>query len=400
MRKKIFILIILFFIQGVITNIGHPVTSHYITELGISDYMFGIFLATMSLGMMIGAPFWGNLGDRKNRKFIIAIGLFIYGLGQFLFGLFDNQWLLLVVRFISGFGISASMTLITSELILNSNINNRAKNIAYLSAGLTLGSGLGYYLGGLINSNNFFIINLKTNLYHNVFYIQAFLTIMFLVLILVFFKPLPNNTVTDNKKTYFWEGFKEIKYLSKDLIIFLIALALINTAASNVDKFIDPYFNLLNYTTKDIGNYKFIIGIISVVSSIIIVPLITKYNKNRLKLMAILQIISAILVFISFRINNFLFAAYSILLVYTAIKAIFQPVEQAYISSYANDTNMGKITGVRQAFLSVGTIIGQSFGAFLFNKNALWLFNSSVIIFILSVFLIAYSYNSRKKVNI
>ena len=115
--------------------------------------------------------------------------------------------------------------------------------------------------------------------------------------------------------------------------------------------------------------------------------------------MAILQIISAILVLITFQMNNFLIAAYTLLLAYTAIKAIFQPIEQSYISAYATDENMGKITGVRQSFLSIGTIIGQLFGAFIFDKNATWLFNSSVIIFIISVGLIYLSFNLKKKQN-
>jgi len=335
---------------------------------------------------------------------MIAIGLLMYAIGQFLFGYLNNSYLLVIVRFISGLGISASMTLITSELILTSKSNHRATNIAYLSAALTLGTALGYYLGGFINTNSFLITNFKTNIYANIFYFQALATIIFIVLILLFFKPLkinPKNQqieIKENKKTYFWEGFKQIKFLSKDLIIFLIALALINTASSNVDKFIDPYFELKKYSPSDLGTYKLIVGIISVITSIIIVPIINKYNQNKLKLMATLQIISAILVFITFRLNNFLLAAYSLLLIYTAIKTIFLPIEQSYISSYANEDNMGKITGVRQSFLSIGTIIGQLFGAFLFNKNALLLFNSSVIIFIIAFVLILTSYRYKKRV--
>lgn len=395
MNKRIFSFIGLFFLQGVITNIGHPVTPHYITTLNISDYMFGIFLATMSLGMMIGAPFWGNLGDRKNKKYIIITGLLLYALGQFMFGFFNNAYILIVVRLISGFGIAASMTLITSELILNSKPKSRAVNIAYLSAAVTLGGALGYYLGGFINSNQLLITLFKTNIYANVFYLQGVLTLLFAVLILLFFKPLKIIQINDNKKSYFWEGFKQIKYLSKDLLIFLIALALINIAASNVDKFIDPYFKLLNLLPSDIGNYKLIVGIISVISSIIIVPIINRQSNNKLKLMAVLQLLSAMLVFITFKMENFLIAAYTLLLAYTALKAIFLPIEQSYISTYATEQNMGQITGVRQAFLSIGTIIGQLFGAFLFDKNALWLFNSSVIIFILSIGLIYFSYKLK-----
>ena len=68
MRKSIYIIIFFFFIQGIIHNIGHPVTPAFVRGLEIPDYMFGVFFAAMSLGLMIGSPLWGILADRGRRK--------------------------------------------------------------------------------------------------------------------------------------------------------------------------------------------------------------------------------------------------------------------------------------------------------------------------------------------
>lgn len=400
MRKNIFILVILFFLQGIITNIGHPVTSFYITDLGISDYMFGFFLAVMSLGTMLGAPFWGNLGDRKDKRNLIIYGILIYSVGQFLFGLRSATPLLLIFRFISGVGIAASTTLLTSEMIINSEPTKRAKNIAYAAAALTLGGSSGYFIGGFINSNNLFIKYLKTDNFSNVFFFQAFLGLLFALLIYLVFKPKKIESSSTKTRAQFWDGFKDIKYLSKDLIFFLIALALISTAASNVDKFIDPYFKFSGFNPNDVGNFKLVVGFVSVFASIVLVPIFSKF-KNKLNMMAFLQVLSAIIVFITFRMNNFLIAAYTIFMVYIMIKAIFQPIEQEYISTYAKNDEVGKIVGVRQSFLSVGTIVGQSFGSILFGKSPMFLFNSSVIIFLFSVVLIFISkYTRNKQLNI
>lgn len=399
MNKKIITFLFLFMFQGMITNLGHPVTPAYISSLNIGEFMFGIFLATMSLGMMLGAPFWGNLGDSRNKKYIISLGLMFYLIGQVLFGLFNNQWLLLIARLLSGLGISASITLITSELIISSEKKFRARNIAYLSASVTIGGSIGYYLGGLINTNPYFINTFNTHLYENVFYIQALFTGVFIVLIMLFFnskKVIEENVV--NKRTYFWEGFSKIKYLQKDLIIFLLALVLINVAAMSVDKFIDQYFHLVNYTSGDIGTYKLVIGFVSLFTSIILVPVISRRSKNHLKLMALLQVLSGIIVIVTFNISNFLLAVYTILMIYIIIKAVFQPIEQTYISSYANEDNIGMITGVRQAFLSIGTIIGQLFGAFLVDYNPRLFFTISGILFIVSVGLIFISYKLKNKI--
>lgn len=36
---------------------GHPVTPSLVESLGIANYMFGVFFATMSFGLMLGGPF-------------------------------------------------------------------------------------------------------------------------------------------------------------------------------------------------------------------------------------------------------------------------------------------------------------------------------------------------------
>ena len=60
MNKAIVWVLILYFFQGVIHNLGHPVTPYLVANLGIEDYMFGVFFATMSFGLMLGGPILGS----------------------------------------------------------------------------------------------------------------------------------------------------------------------------------------------------------------------------------------------------------------------------------------------------------------------------------------------------
>ena len=53
MKKAVISIIILYFIQGIIHNLGHPVTPAFVRSLEIPDYMFGFFYATMSFGLMV-----------------------------------------------------------------------------------------------------------------------------------------------------------------------------------------------------------------------------------------------------------------------------------------------------------------------------------------------------------
>ena len=85
MKKTLILTILYFLIQGIVHNIGHPVTPAFVRSLGIPDFMFGVFFASMSFGLMIGGPIWGILGDRGKKKNYIVIGLLLYSIGQLFF---------------------------------------------------------------------------------------------------------------------------------------------------------------------------------------------------------------------------------------------------------------------------------------------------------------------------
>ena len=81
-KKNAYILIIgiliAYFFQGVIHNLGHPVTPDYVKGLEFPDQMFGYFFAAMNLGLVVGSPLFGYLGDRSHRKFYFLRRIFIY----------------------------------------------------------------------------------------------------------------------------------------------------------------------------------------------------------------------------------------------------------------------------------------------------------------------------------
>ena len=102
MKKTIVVVLFLYFVQGLIHNLGHPVTPTFVEYRNIPDYMFGLFFAAMSLGLTIGGPIWGILGDRGNKRTYMSLGLVIYSIGQFGFAFFDDVYIMILFRFISG----------------------------------------------------------------------------------------------------------------------------------------------------------------------------------------------------------------------------------------------------------------------------------------------------------
>nr|WIF89248.1 MFS transporter [Acholeplasma laidlawii] len=330
----------------------------------------------------------------------LIVGILIYGVMQILFGLghvFD-MWTLSSFRLISGFGMAAALTILTGEMIITSDKDKRAKNIAFGAAAIGLGGAIGQFLGGFIHTNSLFIKVLRTDIFFNAFLLQGISVGFFALLIAIWFKPKKTVVDPNKKRVQFWEGFKEVRHIKPELLYFLIALTLITIASTNVEKYLDVYFKDLGFLANELGNFKMIAGVVSLLSGIILVPLFMRI-KHRLKLISVFQIISAVLIFTVFRSSSstFLILLYTMYMAYIAIKASFTPLEQDHISKFSGNHNVATTLGIRQSFYSIGTIIGPIFGAFLYDYSPRLLFDTSVVLFLISLVLIFISNHYRKR---
>ncbi len=395
MKRAFISIIILYFIQGIIHNIGHPVTPAFVRSLEIPDRMFGFFYATMSFGLMVGAPIWGIIADKGKKGLIMAIGLLIYSIGQFGFGYSGNMYWMVFFRFLSGFGVAASMTLFVSHMIEVSKPENRAKRLAWLAAGLALGASLGYGLGGFISTNETMVSFLKTDDLRIVFLIQGLLNIVHALAVFIFIRE-SDVLNKQTKKPTIIDSFKNIKKINTNLLIFLISLTFISIALTNLSKYLDVYFDDLGYSSGDIGNFVLITGIVSLLTSVFIVPLIARIHKN-LIIMIITQIVSIAVVLYVFRANDFIRTVYTVYMIYVVGKAIYQPLEQNFIADNANEGFYSSIMGVRQSFFSIGMIVGPLIGGYLYEIEAIQVFNfSALMIFIGLVLMIIVYFRIRK----
>ncbi len=395
MKKTLILTILYFLIQGIVHNIGHPVTPAFVRSLGIPDFMFGVFFASMSFGLMIGGPIWGILGDRGKKKNYIVIGLLLYSIGQLFFGYIGNQYIMIVFRFVSGVGAVAASTLLISHLIEISDLRNRAKNLAYAAAALTLGGSVGYYLGGFLGTNPLMLDLFNITSYSKIFLIQSVLNGAYAILIYFTFIDSKYDKVIEKKGNIF-SNLKEVVHIRTSLLFFLLSLTFMTIGATNLSKYIDVYFDELGYSPQDLGAFVFVTGIVSVFTSVIIVPIFSKIRKQLLT-MGIIQILSAVIVFYVFRASNFLLVVYTVYMLYIVFKAIYLPLEQNYISLHAEAGKFGRVMGVRQSFLSIGMVLGPLIGGFLYERDALLLFDSSAATFLVGVLLLGVVYILEKK---
>ncbi len=119
-------------------------------ELHISSGAAGRINSAFMLGYFLTAPFFGYLGDRISRKWLIAIGIFIWSLGTVLTGFATGIGVLLFYRVLVGVG-EASYATISPGLISDAYEparRNNALTIFYVA--IPVGGALGYGLGGLM----------------------------------------------------------------------------------------------------------------------------------------------------------------------------------------------------------------------------------------------------------
>lgn len=387
MPNVILLVFLIYFLQGVIHNFGHPVTPKLVENMGIDNYYFGLYFAAMSLGLLLGSPIWGVLGDRGHKRTYIVIGLLVYSIGQYMFAFVGNENWMILFRFISGFGVSASVTLILSHLLEHTNTDNRKQYLALYQALFVLGSSLGYYIGGMLPEIGFFVDLFHTDDLRNVFFIQAVLNVVHATYIFFILGKdkivIPHTTSSKNP----FKGFADIRSLDKNLIIFLISLALISLGVINVTKYIEVYMNFQGFSTAEIGRFVGLTGIVSIVATVIIVPFISRLKRD-FTMMVIIQFLSAVIIFFVFRSNQLVVTLYTVFMLYIVLKAVYTPLEQNYISSHAKEGEYGKIMGVRQSFFSIGLVIGPLIGGFLYDINALYVFDFSVLMFLFGVVLL------------
>ena len=226
---------LIYFLQGIIHNLGHPVTPKMVEDMLITEKFFGYYFAAMSFGMLLGGPIWGVLGDRGNKRTYIVIGLLIYSLGQFMFAYVGDKYWMILFRFISGFGVSASITLLVSHLIEHSSEGKRTIYLGWYQGLFVLGSSIGYYLGGLIPEITSLFPSWTTFDLRWVFILQALLNVGHAAYIFWLVKP-SQGSLPHAERTNIFQGFKDVRHMNKNLIIFLISLALISFGAINISK--------------------------------------------------------------------------------------------------------------------------------------------------------------------
>lgn len=132
-------------------------------DLKFTDGQLGLLGSAFVFAYTISAPFFGTLGDRWNRPRLMAGGVALWSFATAACGFMKTFPALFSTRAVVGFGESAYSVIAPSAIADYFSKENRGKVFAIYSGALTVGSALGYVLGGILEARvgwqkSFFVV--------------------------------------------------------------------------------------------------------------------------------------------------------------------------------------------------------------------------------------------------
>jgi len=375
MKKQSSKITILFFVMVVVMlgfGIVIPILPFYVETMSASAQSLGILMAIFSIAQFISAPIWGNLSDRIGRKPLLMIGLLGSAVGQILFGLSTQFWMLLVSRALTGILSSATMPTAMAYISDSTTEENRSGGMGMLGAamgvGMVLGPGLGGWLGQKSLSLPFFGAAAVT--------VLAF----FLVLIL-----LPESLPVDQRITNHVKGQSQLVTMFSALsgpAGFLFILAFLVSFAMTSFEGIFALFasHRFQYGPEQVGTIMTVIGLLSAVAQGGLTgPLSRRFGDHNVIKASLIGTAIGFAIMLTAR--NF-----TGVLLTTSFFVLSNNMLRPGIASLIsrNVENQGSAQGLNNAFMSLGRIVGPLWAGFMFDINLDFPYLSSAAIMLVS----------------
>lgn len=119
-------------------------------DLGLSDGQAGRTATAFMIGYFVTSPFFGYLGDRVSRKWLIAAGILVWSVGTVLTGFAGGLGGLLACRVLVGLGEASYGTISPSYLADTFGRERRNNALTVFYVAIPVGAALGNIVGGLV----------------------------------------------------------------------------------------------------------------------------------------------------------------------------------------------------------------------------------------------------------
>lgn len=336
-----------------------PIISTYALSLGATPLMVGLAVGGYALTQIIFQTPFGLLGDKMDKRIIIALGLVIFMLGTALCAYTDDIYLLILGRMLQGCGaISSVLSALIADL---TSVEHRTKAMAIMGGGISIAFLLAMIIGPIIDG------------YYGIkplFWITIILTLI--SLLILFFKVPKSPKIC---YSYNNEAIQQTHYLKNPNLWLMHLSAFLQKALCNFIFVITPLVLLEDFSFGANELWKFytpagVMGILAMAPASIIAE---KYGRYKSIMTA--GIVAFILCFFLLAIADH----YRILPLFVVGLMIFfigfnmhEPIMQSLASKYPSSSQRSSALGLFTTFGFLGSFLGAILGGILYNAIGLF----------------------------
>lgn len=372
------VLILMLNIFLVFTGIGLiiPIMPKFMTELGISGSTVGLLVAAFSLTQLLFSPVAGRLTDSFGRKRMIVLGLFVFALSEWLFGIANASGLLFVSRLLGGISAAMIMPAVMAYVADVTTNEERAAGMGFINAAITTGFIIGPGIGGYIAE---FGIRVP-------FYAAAIAGVLAACLTLFILREsLPaKETSADSptpakQRSSLWSQLKYAyrePYFFSLIIVFVMSFGLANFETV-FGLFVDHKFG---FDPKDIA---FIITFGSIAGAVVQATcfswILNRFGEKRV--ISVCLFFAGLFILMTLFVHKF-WAIFAVTFIIFLAIDILRPAIGTQMSMVAKD-QQGFVAGLNSAFTSLGNIVGPIVAGFLFDVNINYPYTLAAIVLLI-----------------
>ena len=349
-----------------------PVLPTLMEELGLTGTVIGYLTATFAIAQLIASPFTGKAADKFGRKIIIVIGLFIFGISEFLFGVGSETWVLFLSRVLGGISAAFIMPGVTAYIADITTIETRPKALGYMSAAISTGFIIGPGIGG-------FLADFGTRI---PFYFAGALGVIAGILsIILLSEPERPAAIQKTERSELKVGVKRVLEP-----MYLIAFVLIFIASFGLAAF-ESFFSLFtdhkfNFKPSDIAIVITGGAIFGAISQVALFDRLTR-AWGEVKLIRYSLILSAVLVFLMTIVSSYISILLVTFIVFVGFD-LFRPAVTSYLSNIA-EGEQGFVGGMNSMFTSLANILGPILGGLLFDIDINYPYYFATLILVVGI---------------
>lgn len=349
-----------------------PVLPTIMNELNISGQVVGFMVAAFAIVQLIVSPIAGKFVDSIGRKPMIIIGLFIFGVSEFLFGFGKTVEVLFISRMLGGVSAAFIMPAVTAFIADITTLDTRPKALGYMSAAINTGFIIGPGIGG-------FLAEFGTRI---PFYSAGVLGVIASILSFLLLKePARDYEEVKQTSTTQTKGMKRIFHPYYFIAFVVIFVSTFGLAAfeSLFSLFVDHKFG---FTARDIAIVITGGAVVGAIAQILLLdPLVKRLGEIGLIRLALF--VSAILAFLMTVVSSYFMILLVTFVIFIGFDLI-RPAVTSYLSSVAGN-EQGFVGGMNSMFSSLGNIFGPIIGGALFDQNLNYPYYFSVVVLVIGV---------------